>query len=294
MKIPLVNVSNEMTDNDIERVIWAAIKHGASDIFIDYGYRIAIDVNGRIHELTDKIMQPNACLNVLNHMLGSKRSLVNKVNSAQPVFFAYTTKNPDNPLEIRSWRVATMTARSLEYGKTYKVNARLNPETPKNAQDLGVEPELINLVQKRTKGLLLFVGGTGTGKTTTMAGLVRTVLETPGNGKHILTFEDPPEVNYDNVKKAVGNRISIHEVGSEETDSDVGSFEGGLHAALRLRPNIIIQGEIRSKKSIEMSVNASNTGHLLLATIHANSCRSALSRLYISLMVKIKVPWLVV
>ncbi|MBO0200958.1 Flp pilus assembly complex ATPase component TadA, partial [Vibrio alginolyticus] len=86
------------------------------------------------------------------------------------------------------------------------------------------------------------------GKTTTMAGIVTSVLKTPSLGKHILVFEDPPEINYEGVKIAPGNSISVHEVGSVETDSDVQSFNQGLEAALRLRPDIIVQGEIRSKE----------------------------------------------
>ncbi|TOO94486.1 hypothetical protein CGH27_25180 [Vibrio parahaemolyticus] len=126
----------------------------------------------------------------------------------------------------------------------------------------------------------MFVGGVGTGKTTTMAGIVTSVLKTPSLGKHILVFEDPPEINYEGVKIAPGNSISVHEVGSVETDSDVQSFNQGLEAALRLRPDIIVQGEIRSKESIENAFNASNTGNFLMATIHANSCETAMSRIY--------------
>lgn len=279
-KIPLLNVSSEMTDVEISQILWTAIDLNASDILIDYGYRVRVDVNGTIHEITDRTMQPNACKKILLYMLGSKASLLNSVNSAEPVFFAHITKNPDDKTKVRSFRVAALTSRSLIYGKTFKLVGRLNPDTPKNAQQLNIEPELVDVVQKNRKGIALFVGGTGTGKTTTMAGIIRTVLETPSNGKHILVFEDPPEISYEKVKKATGNSISVHEVGPIETDSDVLSFGSGLRTALRLRPNILVQGELRSKESIEYALNFSNTGHFLLATLHANSCKSAISRIF--------------
>lgn len=278
--IPLIPVSSEMTQVDIETVIWKAIEYGASDILIDCNYRIRIDVNGQIREITDKQMQPNACRNILEYMLGTKKSLINNVNAATPTFFAFVTKNPNDQSQIRSFRIAAITSRSLEYGKTYKMVGRLNPKTPKDAESLGIEPELVNLVKHNRKGILMFVGGVGTGKTTTMAGIVTSVLKTPSLGKHILVFEDPPEINYEGVKIAPGNSISVHEVGSVERDSDVQSFNQGLEAALRLRPDIIVQGEIRSKESIENAFNASNTGNFLMATIHANSCETAMSRIY--------------
>ena len=279
-KIPLLIVSNEITDDEISHILWTAIEHSASDILIDYGYRVRIDVNGTIHEITDKTMQPNACKNILLYMLGSKSSLLNKVNSAEPVFFAHVTKNPKDNTQIRSFRMAALTSRSLIYGKTFKIVGRLNPDTPQNAQQLNIEHELVDVVQKNRKGIALFVGGTGTGKTTTMAGIITTVLQTPSNGKHILVFEDPPEISYEKVEKAVGNSISVHEVGPIETDSDVLSFGSGLRTALRLRPNILVQGELRSKESIEYALNFSNTGHFLLATLHSNSCQSAISRIF--------------
>jgi twitching motility protein PilU len=105
-------------------------------------------------------------------------------------------------------------------------------------------------------------------------------LERPSTGKHIIIFEDPPEVSYENVDKAPGNSVSIHEVGTLETDSDVLSFESGLKAALRLRPDILVQGEIRVKSGIIYALNFANTGHFLMATLHANDCESAISRIY--------------
>ena len=202
------------------------------------------------------------------------------MNSAEPVFFAHVTKNPKDKTLIRSFRIAALTSRSLIYGKTFKMVGRLNPDTPRNALQLNIEQELVDIVQNSRKGIALFVGGTGTGKTTTMAGIITTVLETPSNGKHILVFEDPPEISYEKVEKAVGNSISVHEVGPIETDSDVLSFGSGLRTALRLRPNILVQGELRSKESIEYALNFSNTGHFLLATLHSNSCQSAISRIF--------------
>ncbi|TOO91749.1 hypothetical protein CGH26_28550, partial [Vibrio parahaemolyticus] len=74
-------------------------------------------------------------------MLGTKKSLINNVNAATPTFFAFVTKNPNDQSQIRSFRIAAITSRSLEYGKTYKMVGRLNPKTPKDAESLGIEPE---------------------------------------------------------------------------------------------------------------------------------------------------------
>ena len=279
-KIPIIHISQELTKSEFNEVIWHAISNNASDILVDYGYPVRIDVSGVIHEITNIKLQPEACKKFLIFLLGSKEAQVTKCNLSEPIYFAHIAKNPKDPTNIRSFRVAALTARSLMFNKTYKMVCRLNPETPKTAEALDIEKDLVDIVKNSRKGIALFIGGTGTGKTTTMAGIIRSTLERPSTGKHILIFEDPPEVSYEKVKQAPGNSVSIHEVGSLETDSDVLSFDSGLKVALRLRPNILVQGEIRTKSGIIYALNFANTGHFLMATLHANDCESAISRIY--------------
>lgn len=278
--IPIVHISQELTESEFQSVIWHAIEHNASDILVDYGYPVRIDVDGVIHEITQIKLQPEACKKFLTFLLGSKQAQINTCNLSEPIYFAHVTKNPKDPTNIRSFRVAALTARSLMYNKTFKMVGRLNPETPRCAKVLGLEKDLVEIVQNSRKGIALFIGGTGTGKTTTMAGIIRSTLERPSTGKHVLVFEDPPEISYEKVNIAPGNSVSIHEVGSLETDPDVLSFDSGLKAALRLRPDILVQGEIRTKSGIVYALNFANTGHFLMATLHANSCESAISRIY--------------
>jgi len=273
-------ISNVLSDVEVNRILWYAISHDPSDLLVDYNYPVRIDVNGCIHEITDKPLQPEACKQFLLHLLGSRQGLINKINQSEPIYFAHITTNPEDKTDVRSFRVASLTSRSLIYDKTYKIVCRLNPDMPRSAEELYIEPELVDIVRNSRKGIALFIGGTGTGKTTTMAGIIRTTLETPSNGKHIVIFEDPPEVNYEKVKKAKGNSVSVHEVGTTETGSDVLSFDSGLVAALRLRPDILVQGEIRKKASIIYALNFANTGHFLMATLHANSCETAMTRIY--------------
>lgn len=113
-----------------------------------------------------------------------------------------------------------------------------------------------------------------------MAGINVSILKTEGANKKIMVFEDPVEIQYTYVKKATGNTISSFEVGPRELDSDVQSFDEGLHAALRSKPDILVQGEIRTKEALNKTIDFSNTGHFVMATLHANSCASALVRIY--------------
>ncbi|MDA0146190.1 ATPase, T2SS/T4P/T4SS family [Vibrio sp. RW] len=279
-KIEPVLISQELTKDDFNKVIWHTIHHNASDLMIDFDYPIRIDVKGVIHEITKIKLQPEACKQFLIFLLGSREALVSNCIASEPIYFSHIAKNPSDPTNIRSFRVAALTSRSMMYGKTFKMVCRLNPDVPENAEQLDIERDLVSIVQNSRKGIALFIGGTGTGKTTTMAGIIVSVLETKSNGKHIVIFEDPPEINYEKINKAKGNSVSVHEVGTLENDSDVLSFESGLKAALRLRPNILVQGEIRVKSGIIYALNFANTGHFLMATLHSNSCESAISRIY--------------
>lgn len=138
------------------------------------------------------------------------------------------------------------------------------PPASMEAQGL---PMQLDQLLKRSSGLILVVGPTGTGKTTTVASMVSQINQS--SNKHIVSIEDPIEY----VHVAGKSTLSAREVGV-----DVRSFADGVREALRMAPDVIVVGEIRDKETLEAATRASESGHLVLATMHAPSCGQALRR----------------
>ena len=134
-------------------------------------------------------------------------------------------------------------------------------------EKLGLPDTLKELVMEE-RGLILVVGGTGTGKSTTLAAMID--YRNENRSGHILTIEDPIEFVYDNKKSLVNQR---------EVGMDTQSFEAALKNALREAPNVILIGEIRDQQTMKHAMAYAETGHLCLATLHANNANQALGRI---------------
>jgi len=128
----------------------------------------------------------------------------------------------------------------------------------------GVLQELVML----ERGLILVVGGTGTGKSTTLASMID--YRNANRAGHILTIEDPIEFVYENRKSLVNQR---------EVGMDTVSFEVALKNALREAPDVILIGEVRDQSTMKQAITYAETGHLCLATLHANSANQAIDRI---------------
>ncbi|HKQ57013.1 MAG TPA: PilT/PilU family type 4a pilus ATPase [Candidatus Eisenbacteria bacterium] len=144
--------------------------------------------------------------------------------------------------------------------------ARLIPIRFPNAEELGLPTSLLELIMQK-RGLILVTGATGSGKSTSLAALIHhRNLNTRG---HILTIEDPIEFVHDHQ----GCIITQREVGV-----DTASFAAGLKSALRQAPDVILIGEMRDLETVEAALHFSETGHLVLGTLHANNANQAVER----------------
>ncbi|XKH59836.1 PilT/PilU family type 4a pilus ATPase [Halomonas sediminis] len=143
---------------------------------------------------------------------------------------------------------------------------RISLEIPE-LEALGVPPQLAELAQAK-RGLVLVVGGTGTGKSTTLASMIQQRNETIGG--HIISVEDPIEYLHPHKKAIVNQR---------EVGIDTESFEVALKNTLRQAPDVILIGEIRTRETMEHALTFAETGHLCLATLHANNANQALDRI---------------
>lgn len=135
--------------------------------------------------------------------------------------------------------------------------------------DLNLDAKALLKSLELMEGLVLVCGPTGSGKSSTLAAMLRHVNET--SALHVITLEDPVEYLYTDQKSTFSQR---------EIGIDVASFPMGLRAALRQDPDVILVGEMRDKETFETALHAAETGHLVLSTLHAGSAQQAVQRLF--------------
>lgn len=163
-------------------------------------------------------------------------------------------------------------------GKRFRVNAylsqdavalaiRIIPDGIPSVENLGL-PEVVNRFAELKHGLVIVTGSTGSGKTTTLAALVDRINAL--RYAHIVTLEDPVEYKHYNRQSLVTQR---------EIGTDTESFASGLRAALRQDPDVILVGEMRDAETMEVALNAAETGHLVLTTMHTGDAVGALNRI---------------
>lgn len=170
------------------------------------------------------------------------------------------------PFLVGKWRLRVTAYLALR-GSKQMLAIRRTPVEPLSLAQTGL-PKEISLMVENPKGLILISGATGAGKTTTMAALIDAINTT--RNCHIETIEDPIEY----VFEAKNSIFSQREVGA-----DTPSFYEGVRGAMRQRPDVIVIGEIRDRDTAENAILASESGHLVIATIHASSAYGAVQKL---------------
>src|ERR1700722_2532621 len=134
-------------------------------------------------------------------------------------------------------------------------------------ENLGL-PDILRDLCMLKRGLVLMVGATGSGKSTTLAAMIN--FRNENSSDHIVTIEDPIEFLHTNKRSIVNQR---------EVGLDTRSFEGALRGIMRAAPDVILIGEIRDRESMQTAISLAGTGHLVLATLHANNCAETLDRI---------------
>ncbi|CAN5911071.1 hypothetical protein BH11MYX2_BH11MYX2_06480 [soil metagenome] len=224
----------------LEPVIALAAARDASDAIISTGQNVRIRVDGRL-EATDLSFDDQdlaACVAAIGN-------------------------NADLSLSTAGARVRV---NLFEHFGGAGIAARLIRDRVPSISDLNLPPELASIVEHRD-GLVLVCGPTGSGKSTTLAALVE--LLDQRRAAHVITLEDPIEYRFQ------PQRCMIHQ---REVGTHVPSFAAGLKAALREAPDVIFLGEIRDRETIAAALTAAETGHLVLATLHAPSAAGAIDR----------------
>lgn len=238
----------------MERILRLMADKKASDVYLSAHAPAMIKINGQTIPINSQVLPPDAPLNLLSEIVPASR--VEELQETGELNMAV-------PLEgVGNFRVSAFRQRS-----SYAVVIRFVPGDVPALDSLNVAPILSELVMEK-RGLVLMVGATGAGKTTTLAAMIDHRNEHATG--HILTIEDPIEYTYRNKKSVVNQR---------EIGTDTQSLQIGLKNALRQAPDVILIGEIRDRETMSAAIAYAQSGHLCLATLHANNSYQALNRI---------------
>ncbi|MCC6560008.1 MAG: PilT/PilU family type 4a pilus ATPase [Xanthomonadales bacterium] len=242
-----------MSSVDFTSFLKLMVHKKGSDLFITAGIPPSMKVNGRIAPITQAPLTPQVSRDmVLNVMTPSQREEFEKTHECQ---FAISLQG------VGRFRVSCFYQRN----QVGMVLRRIETRIP-GVEELGLPPVVKTLAMTK-RGLIMFVGATGTGKSTSLAAMIG--YRNQNSTGHIITIEDPIEF----VHKHEGCIITQREVGI-----DTDTWENALKNTLRQAPDVILIGEVRTRETMEHAIAFAETGHLCLCTLHANNANQALDR----------------
>ena len=238
----------------MDRILQLMADKKASDVYLSAHSPALIKINGQTLPINSQLLPADAPLNLLAEVLEPQRieelRELGELNMALPI------------TGLGNFRISGFRQRG-----TYAAVIRYIPTDIPALASLNLPPVLAELIMEK-RGLVLMVGSTGAGKSTTLASMIDHRNEHATG--HILTIEDPIEFLFDNKKSVVNQR---------EVGMDTQSLQVALKNALRQAPDVILIGEIRDRETMSASIAYAQSGHLCLATMHANNSYQALNRI---------------
>jgi len=236
---------------ELESLIEAAAAGGASDLHLEAGMPAALRVRGEL-QVAGEIIAPKSLTAMVRGLIGEEH---------WPVFLE--RRSFDLSRTIRGVRCRI---NILQTSRGPGLAIRLLSSFQATVEKLNLHPDLKKLV-KNTHGLILVCGATGSGKSSTLAALIQEINLT--ETRHIITVENPIEYTFRPRRAYIRQR---------EVGRDTPSFEQALLDALREDPDVLMVGEMRDPETMRLTLSASETGHLVLATVHSSSCAEAVQR----------------
>lgn len=238
----------------MDELLVSLYKKGGSDLFIIAGAAPAMRIHGKVQPVMDKKL-------TADHTLSLAQCLMTQEDRE------YFKENKECNFAIALPDISRFRVNALVQRGSAGLVVRIIPNEIPKFDDLHLPP-ILNQIAMTKRGLVIFVGGTGSGKSTSLAALIDYRNENT-NG-HIITIEDPVEF----VHNHKGCIVTQREVGT-----DTESFEVALKNTLRQAPDVILIGEVRDQKTMEHAIAFAETGHLCLCTLHANNTNQAFDRI---------------
>ena len=225
-----------------------------SDLFITVGFPPAMKVDGKMTPVSNQALTAQHTAELARSIMNDKQAAEFEANKECNFAIA--------PAGIGRFRCSAF-VQQANIGMVLRVITTTIPKM----EDLGIPAVLKDVVMTK-RGLAIMVGGTGSGKSTTLAAMIG--YRNENSYGHIITIEDPIEYTHPHKNSLITQR---------EVGVDTLSWENALHNTLRQAPDVILIGEIRARETMEHAVAFAETGHLCLGTLHANSANQALDRI---------------
>jgi twitching motility protein PilT len=229
-------------------------KADGSDLFITAGFPPAIKVDGEIKPVTEQPLTPQQSNTLVRAIMNDRQTKA--FDATKECNFAIAPPN------IGRFRVSAF----VQQGQVGCVCRTINTEIP-TIEELELPPILKDIVMTK-RGLVILVGGTGTGKSTTLAAMIDYIND--NRPDHILTIEDPIEFVHES-RRCLINQREVHR--------DTLGFNEALRSALREDPDVILVGEMRDLETIRLALTAAETGHLVFGTLHTSSAAKTVDRI---------------
>jgi twitching motility protein PilU len=238
----------------IHELLRAMIAKKASDLFITAGFPPAFKLDGKMTPVSNQSLTPQHTQELARSLMNDKQA--QEFEASKECNFAI------NPPGIGRFRVNAF----VQQARVGIVLRTITTTIPK-MDDLGLPPVLKDVAMTK-RGLVIMVGGTGSGKSTTLAAMIG--YRNENSHGHIITIEDPIEYVHDHKNCVITQR---------EVGVDTDSWEAALRNTLRQAPDVILIGEVRERETMEHAIAFAETGHLCMCTLHANSANQALDRI---------------
>ncbi len=240
---------------DLKDICRAAIQRGASDIHLKAGQTPMLRVQGQI----EPVPQTNR--------LPTERLTKMAWDIMSPMQRENFTERPDLDLSWHADGIGRFRINVFRQNRALGMVLRIIPDEVPTIDELQL-PQVIKDIATMPRGLVIVTGTTGSGKSTTLASMVEEVNRRFAH--HIITIEDPVEFHFSDRKALINQR---------EIGVDTESFTSGLRAALRQDPDVILVGELRDLESVRIAMDAAETGHLVLTTLHTLDAVETINRL---------------
>ena len=240
--------------NNLERVLRLMAEKSASDVYMSANTPILIKIHGQILQLSDQLLTTNQTRQLLAELLA-------------PQQMEELEETGELNVGISIPRVGSFRLSAFKQRGSIAAVFRCIPFIIPSLDSLGVPPLMSQIITDK-RGLILMVGATGTGKSTTLASMIE--WRNQQMTGHILTIEDPIEFLFSNKKSIVNQR---------EVGRDTQSLQIALKNALRQAPDCILIGEIRDRETMSAALSYALSGHLVLSTLHANNSYHAMGRI---------------
>jgi twitching motility protein PilU len=238
----------------IHELLRAMVAKKASDLFITAGFPPAFKLDGKMTPVSNQSLTPQHTQELARSLMNDKQA--QEFEATKECNFAI------NPPGIGRFRVNAF----VQQARVGIVLRTITTAIPK-IDDLGLPPVLKDVAMTK-RGLVIMVGGTGSGKSTTLAAMIG--YRNENSHGHIITIEDPIEYVHDHKNCLITQR---------EVGVDTNSWEAALKNTLRQAPDVILIGEVRERETMEHAIAFAETGHLCMCTLHANSANQALDRI---------------